>query len=150
MRTTIKLDGFPKALNHRIDFDVQLKNEALQAYASSERRSKVRYLVRLSVQYRALTGPDASGVGTTVNLSSKGILISAALGHDINLDSPVELIMVWPMLLDGTVPLKLVVIGRVARLEASRLAISLVRYDFRTSKREPGESAGPTPRRVRG
>jgi hypothetical protein len=148
MMTKIRLERFPKTLDQRIGFDEELKREA--SYASLDRRSKVRYLVRLAVQYRALAGPNASGVGTTVNLSSKGILVASALCHDINVGSPVELIMEWPMLLDGTVPLKLAVIGLVARSEASCLAVSLVSYDFRTSKKVPGSSAGPAPRRVTG
>ncbi len=111
-----------------------------------ERRAKARYLVILAVRYRALTGPKASGVGTTVNLSSKGIFIAATQGHNISAGSQVELIIKWPMLLDGTIPLEFVVLGRVVRSDESRFAVSLVKFDFRTKKKEPGISPGSNPR----
>jgi hypothetical protein len=48
------------------------------------------------------------------------------------LGSLVELSVSWPVRLDGTCPLKLVVFGRIIRAEADRAAARIERYEFRT------------------
>jgi hypothetical protein len=44
----------------------------------------------------------------------------------------VELAISWPIMLNDTCPLKLVVIGKVVRSSAALTAVQMERYEFRT------------------
>ena len=49
-----------------------------ESNATWERRSKSRFPLRLEVRYRILSGgPSLIGVGRTVNMSSRGLLIAS-------------------------------------------------------------------------
>ncbi len=101
---------------------------------NTERRSKVRYPLELTVRYQTIDrGRKVSGVGRTVNVSSSGLLMNAdnALPEGARMRVTIE----WPTLLNGTTPLQLVTIGRVVRRGALSLAVALEHYQFRTRKR---------------
>lgn len=116
-------------------------------FDGTERRSRVRYPVRLRVRYRTLGKGALAGVGETVDFSSRGILVEAQLHHKITLGARLEAIVEWPVLLDGSIHLQLVAIGRVVRSGTARFAISLGRHEFRTMRREPGSVAADPGRR---
>ena len=116
-------------------------------FDGTERRSRSRYPVRLRVRYRTLGKGPVAGVGETVDFSSRGIMVQAQLHHPIGTGSRIEAIVEWPVLLDGTIHLQLVAVGRVVRSGMSGFAISLGRHEFRTMKREPGSVAAETGRR---
>jgi hypothetical protein len=65
-------------------------------------------------------------------MGSGGALV--ACPHELRADTRIELNIEWPSQLDGRVPLQLFVVGRVARCEASRFAVTLVRHQFRTAR----------------
>jgi hypothetical protein len=114
------------AIDHRM--------EAILRLVPIDRRSKVRFPLELPVRYRTLgrEGPFA-GVGSVVNLSSGGVLV--AHQHEIRAGARMELNIEWPFLLNGQVPLQLVLLGRVVRCETSSFAVELGRYHFRTARR---------------
>lgn len=96
-----------------------------------ERRSKIRFPLELPVRYRTLTrGRALAGEGRVVNVSSAGVLV--ACRHQMEAGARMELDVEWPSLLDGRVPLQLVLVGQVVRCEASTLAVVLDRHQFRT------------------
>ena len=103
--------------------------------------------MKLRVRYRTLGKGPMSGIGETVDFSSRGIQVQAQLHHPIGSGSRIEAIVEWPVLLDGTIHLQLVAVGRVVRSWMSGFAISLGRHEFRTMKREPGSVAADTGRR---
>jgi len=99
-----------------------------------ERRLKPRYPVQLPARYRAMNGTrDIAGAGITVNMSSKGLLISAQC--PVKSGMRVEIILEWPLALEGVVPLQLVILGKVIRLDESGFAVEYRRYQFRTTRR---------------
>lgn len=107
--------------------------KAMPRLVPVERRSRVRFPIELRVRYRTLgRGEPLAGVGRVVNVSSGGVLL--AYQDEIRAGTPMELNIEWPSLLDGRVPLQLVMLGRVVRCELSGLAVALSRYSFRTTR----------------
>lgn len=98
-----------------------------------ERRAGYRYPVSLDLSYRDLTGKKVTGQGTTINISSSGILFAAE--HPLPVHTNVELMLRWPVLLDNEVPLQLRVNGKVMRSDGTRAAIEILQYEFRISAR---------------
>lgn len=66
-------------------------------------------------------------------MSSAGLLVSAE--HEVSAGARMEVNIEWPLLLDGTVPLQLVAVGRVVRCADSVFALSFAQYQFRTMGR---------------
>jgi hypothetical protein len=99
-----------------------------------ERRSKARYPVEMNVRYRTLTnGLALVGLGRTLNVSSRGLLIASAQ-HIVHDGSRVQVSLEWPSLLDDTTPLQLIAVCRVIRCQPAGFAVRLERYQFRTRK----------------
>jgi hypothetical protein len=71
-----------------------------------------------------------SGVGTTLNIGSGGILFTTE--EQLTLGHMVELAVNWPARLDGTCPLQFVATGRVVRSEPTVAAVRIERYEFKT------------------
>jgi len=99
---------------------------------NEERRSARRYPVRLPVQWKLKQGKGAAaaGIGATMNLSSKGILIET--GRDLPVGRALELSVSWPCLLLGAVALQLLVIGEIVRVERGCVAVRMLHHEFRT------------------
>jgi hypothetical protein len=76
-----------------------------------------------------------SGSGTTLNISSSGILFSTQ--EALPLGQTVELSVNWPARLDGTCALKFVAVGRVVRSENTRAVVRIERYQFKTRGARP-------------
>src|SRR5262249_45022387 len=100
---------------------------------SEDRRSKRRYPIELPVQYKIMKNYLVMGTGTgsSLDLSSGGICFSSSA--PLKIGSYLELSLSWPVLLNQSCPLKLVASGRVVRSDDHCTAISLDRYEFRTS-----------------
>ena len=106
----------------------------------ADRRCKDRFPIELEVRFFALdTEPRWYASGRTVNISSSGILLTSSRVPAEGTD--VQLMMEWPAPLDGRVPLQLVAIGSVVRLDASGFAVACVSYQFRTMKKLMGQTA---------
>lgn len=100
-------------------------------YISEDRRSRVRYALRLSLHYKVLNEAEAAaGAGTTRNLSSSGVAFEVL--ETLRPGAYVELAIEWPVALNGSVPLKLVVVGRVAWNEGGLAAVRMRRFEFHT------------------
>jgi hypothetical protein len=100
-----------------------------------ERRSKSRFPLRLTVRYRTLSeGPSLVGVGETVNVSSRGLLIASNQAQ-VRAGARLQLMVDWPFLLHGITPLQLIVSCRVTRCLPEEFAVRLDQYLFRTKKR---------------
>jgi len=103
-----------------------------------ERRSKSRYPLQLKVRYQTLgMAIPVAGVGQTVNVSSSGVLITSniAASGAIREGTRVRVVFEWPSLLNGVIPLHLVTLGTVVRLQNLRLAVAFEGYQFRTAGR---------------
>jgi len=71
-----------------------------------------------------------SGIGTTLNIGSGGILFTTE--DKLPMGRTVEISVNWPARLDGVCPLQFVATGRVIRSDAQRAAVRIERYEFRT------------------
>ena len=80
-----------------------------------------------------------AGHGQTIDMSGGGVLISTE--STLTPGDPVELAIDWPVQLDGVVPLKLMVFGRLARVEEKRAAVKIEKYEFRTRRSKLAQGA---------
>jgi hypothetical protein len=75
-------------------------------------------------------GLPASGVGTTLDIGSGGILFTTQ--QRLPMGRLVEVAVNWPVRLDGACPLQFVAVGKVVRSEANQAAVAITRYEFKT------------------
>ena len=75
----------------------------------------------------------SAGVGQTVNIGSGGVAFNA--DSAMQPGSFVELSISWPVLLDESCPMRLIVFGRVLRAAGKRIVCTIDKYEFRTQSR---------------
>jgi hypothetical protein len=112
-----------------------------------DRRVDRRYDLKLELCWNLMRGQRviARGTGTSVNLSSGGILFDA--GRTLPLGFNVELFISWPVLLHDTVPLQLTVSGRILRISGTCAAIRMVHHHI--GPNPPDTVPPPRPRPTR-
>jgi len=93
---------------------------------------KRRFPVEQEVRYKMLYGQRIAenGAGKTANMSSSGVWFNA--GNPLAAGMPIEISMNWPVLLNDTCPMKLMIYGCVVRSNEKGTAVSIERYEFRT------------------
>ena len=101
---------------------------------AEDRRRKKRYPMNLQVEYKIVKNylVVGNGTGTTIDMSSSGIAFQT--DQPLKVGSYLEVSASWPVLLDGSCPLKLVVFGKVVRSDGQITAIAADRHEFRTRK----------------
>ncbi|MGC8793706.1 MAG: PilZ domain-containing protein [Bryobacteraceae bacterium] len=96
-----------------------------------ERRAATRFPIQQEVRFKLFHRNGlAIGLGKTVNMSSRGLLIETE--HPLAPGDRLEVSVNWPVRLDNQCPLKLVATGRVVRAQPGKAAILIERYEFRT------------------
>jgi c-di-GMP-binding flagellar brake protein YcgR len=97
-----------------------------------ERRTKRRFQIEQEVRYKLLYGQRIAetGRGTTVNISSGGLWMTTETMLTAGI--PVEVSMNWPVLLNDSCPMKLMIYGCVLRSNEHGAAVAIERYEFRT------------------
>ena len=112
-------------------------NQEDRAFSGTERerRTKRRFQIDQEVKYKMLYGQRIAetGVGRTVNISSGGVWFSTE--SMLTSGMPVELSMNWPVLLNDSCPMKLMIYGCVVRSNEKGAAVAIERYEFRTQGR---------------
>jgi hypothetical protein len=73
---------------------------------------------------------DVGGSGTTLNMSSGGVLFSTST--PLLAGKKIEMAISWPAQLDNRCALKLIARGRVVRYGEGRAAVEIQQYEFRT------------------
>ena len=105
------------------------------AAGGSERRRRIRFEIRLPLLYKVLHRGSGytTGLGQIVNISSRGAIFatSSALASGID----VELSIDWPASLDGRIPLRLSVTGKIVRSDSAFAAVAFKHYYFRIAMR---------------
>ncbi len=93
------------------------------------------YPVELELNYRVMGG--VRGSGRTVNLSSNFILFDP--GSALPTGARIELLIAWPVALNGRVGLRLWVTGTIIQNRSNGAAVEIARYEFRvtTLQRQP-------------
>jgi len=90
-------------------------------------RQATRFPIELPVRYEA---GGESGWGEILNISSRGALFTTDLGLCPN--ARVKVYIKWPVLLDNSVQLSLIVSGTIIRVEPGRAALAIENHEFRT------------------
>jgi hypothetical protein len=110
----------------------KFSDQSAAMYAGHEKRLKRRFAVEQDVRYKMLYGQRIAetGVGRTTNISSSGIWFSTS--SPLTVGMPIEISMNWPVLLNDSCPMKLMIYGCVVRAHSSGAAVAIERYEFRT------------------
>jgi len=100
-----------------------------------ERRSKHRFGIQRELRYKLLEDDRivASGLGNTIDIGSGGVAVATECR--LKPGALVELAVSWPVLLDETCPMRLIVFGRVLRSSGRMAACTIDKYEFRTQAR---------------
>jgi len=102
------------------------------AMDQSDRRSNQRYPIRLEIEYKVPDGNGGQkGFGRTINIASRGLLLD--ISPPLPIRGPIELSINWPFLLDGSIPLKLLMYGEIVRVSGSRIAVRVTGHTFHTA-----------------
>jgi hypothetical protein len=114
-------------------FTVDNSNVPLLA---EERRNARRYPLELNLTWTVglSRGGRLRGSGRTVNMSSHGLLFKGLPADFHRENALMELRINWPALLDGQVPLVLMVTGKTVRFGMNGCGIKITHTEFRTSK----------------
>src|SRR5262249_26434496 len=110
-----------------------LKRKAPPAHTdgAGDLRRHRRYPIALEVQFKSMQSRlPQMGVGTTVNISSGGVLFRCP--QPLPTRSSIEMSLTWPFSLSDCA-LKLVMRGRVVRSDGQSTAVEVTRYEFRTA-----------------
>ena len=100
----------------------------------SDRRISNRYPLECAVttrNYGKRSLQSGSGRGTTVNMSSRGLLLKT--DQELQPGQRVEASIAWPIMLNERCSLKMNVFGRVVRVEDGLAAIEILKYQFKTA-----------------
>ena len=108
-----------------------------------ERRMKRRFQIEQEVRYKMLYGQRIAetGTGKTLNISSSGVWFTTE--NMLTTGMPVEVSMNWPVLLNDSCPMKLMIYGCVVRSNEKGAAVAIERYEFRTQGRTFQPIANP-------
>lgn len=101
----------------------------------SERRQSRRYPIAVRSEY--LVGKQREQA-TSANISSAGILLKT--DKLIPVGQAIEVLIDWPVLLDGRSPLRFVVSGIVLRSDGMGTAVGIKRYEFRMRAHRTAQS----------
>lgn len=114
-----------------------------------ERRIKRRFRIDQEIRYKMLYGQRIAetGVGRTLNISSGGVWFGTE--NMLTTGMPVELSMNWPVLLNDSCPMKLMIYGCVVRSNEKGAAVAIERYEFRTQGSRTFQSPLAAPLDVR-
>jgi hypothetical protein len=117
------------------------EDKTFNGKADRERRIKRRFHIDQEVKYKMLYGQRIAetGVGRTMNVSSGGVWFSTE--NMLTSGMPVELSMAWPVLLNESCPMKLMIYGCVVRSNERGAAVAIERYEFRTQGSRSFQSA---------
>jgi len=108
-------------------------------YPRQERRHAIRFPLKSPLRWTLLdrkSGP-LTGSGETTNASSNGFAFRSDLALPVG--SHLQLDVEWPAELDGHVPMKLVVVGRVVRVDGCIVCVSIEKREFRTAGRKANQ-----------
>jgi hypothetical protein len=112
--------------------EIHLQEDRIVKSTKGERRIKRRFRIEEDVRYKMLYGQRLAeiGSGKIMNISSGGVLFTteAMLTSGI----AIEISMTWPVLLNDSCPMKLMIYGCVVRSNNKSAAVAIERYEFRT------------------
>jgi hypothetical protein len=111
----------------------------MKNHLGQERRSKHRFALERELRYKVLESQKVimAGVGQTIDMSSGGVAFKTAEKSVAGFGpgTLIELSISWPVLLDSTCQMQLVVFGQVVRTRHGVVGCNIEKYEFRTQAR---------------
>jgi len=106
-----------------------------------ERRTGHRFQLTLDLCYRLMVrqSPPTLGFGKTIDVSSRGVLFESE--NLLPSRGDIEISLKWPMLLNSTCNLQLIIKGRIVRLNERKVAVYSETREFRTAARSTFDRA---------
>jgi len=106
-----------------------------------DRRKKFRFPIRREMRFKMLEGDTivAAGGGETLDIGSGGVAFAA--DHSLKTGGFIELSISWPVMLNESCLMRLVVFGRVLRSVGRKCVSTVDKYEFRTQARNYQEPA---------
>ena len=100
---------------------------------TAEHRANRRYPIAMWLQYKLIAkdGVQRVGLGRTINISRRGVLFESE--DSMPTSGRMELVLNWPIPLQGICALKLIVRGRILRRQEKTVALKIEFREFRTS-----------------
>jgi hypothetical protein len=115
--------------------EIQPQEESIDTKSEPERRIKRRFHIAEDVRYKMLYGQRLAetGSGKIMDISGGGVQFTT----EVMLTSgmTIEISMTWPVLLNDSCPMKLMIYGSVVRSNNNSAAVAIQRYEFRTQGR---------------
>lgn len=101
-----------------------------------ERRTKFRFPIHREFRYKLLEDKTmvAAGGGETLDIASSGV--GLFVDQQLPMGAFIEISISWPVLLDESCPMRLIVFGRIVRSEGRMAACTIDKYEFRTQARK--------------
>lgn len=111
---------------------MQLSNSPVLNNGDRERRMKKRFHLQMEVRYKMLYGQriTEAGMGKIANISSGGIWFTTE--RTLTPSMPVELSVNWPVLLNDSCAMQLMIYGCVIRSNSQGAAVGIERYTLVT------------------
>jgi hypothetical protein len=105
------------------------------AQKRTDRRNKARFPFKRELRYKLLEQDTivASGMGETLDMSSSGVAFESK--QPLKEGSFIELSISWPVLLDESCPMRLIIFGRIVRSSQDKTVCTVDKYEFRTQSR---------------
>jgi hypothetical protein len=102
---------------------------------TGERRQKFRFPIQRELRYKIVRDGQVldSGTGQTINIGSGGVAFR--LDRALAPGRYIQLSVSWPVLLEGSCPMRLVAYGRILRSAGGRCACTIDKYEFHTQAR---------------
>lgn len=132
----------PTSIRHR---QTMLAPDQFYKIETHDRRCRNRYPVSLEIEYMILACGHLvrSGNGTTINISSNGILFRT--DDTLEPGASIKMAIKWPFLLEDLCALKVHILGIVVWCDIGRAAMQISHYEFRTAS----VRSNPKPTKVR-
>jgi hypothetical protein len=93
-----------------------------------ERRKRRRFPLNLNAKY-AVIGKDLNGAGTTVNISSEGVLIVSP--QILPPGTQIQMMIDWPNIARFRTITLQIISGTVIRSKDNQMVVTFSRYEFR-------------------
>lgn len=123
---------------------IMIYNAGLGKDKENDRRGKRRFALQRELRFKVLDTEriTTTGIGSTVDISSGGVAFETVTR--LLPGTLVEVSISWPVLLEESCLMRLVVLGRVVRTRQQLVAYTVDKYEFRTQARST-QNPGRTP-----
>ena len=118
------------------EFITRTAKRRIQRQRAAWEGRSTRYPLVLEIRYTTtgLFVLQGAGTGRTIDMSSSGLRFAA---HEpLPTGQAIEMLVEWPVMLEGDIRLHLALSGVVVRTHGTEVAVRIHHYDFRT--RGPG------------